>query len=80
VHREFEKAQRVIRDLYAYFLEHDFPEGGIGSCCRLREQTATPEDERQRHRRVCDFIAGMTDRYALALYAQIFIPRPWSML
>ena len=24
-----------------------------------------------------DFIAGMTDRYALNLYAKLFLPRPW---
>ena len=26
---------------------------------------------------VCDFIAGMTDRYAVALYERLFIPTPW---
>ena len=80
VHAEFEKAQRIIRDLYAYFLEHEFPESGISSCCRLRVPTAANEEQRRRHRRVCDFIAGMTDRYALALYSQIFMPKPWSVL
>jgi len=25
-----------------------------------------------------DFVAGMTDRYAIALYEQLFIPRPWA--
>jgi len=24
-----------------------------------------------------DFIAGMTDRYAVALFEQLYIPRPW---
>jgi dGTPase len=24
-----------------------------------------------------DFVAGMTDRYAVALYEQLFIPKPW---
>ena len=80
VHNEFEKAQRIIRDLYGYFLEHDLPEDGIGSCCRPRHPVQAEEDKQQLHRQVCDFIAGMTDRYALALYAQIFIPKPWSVL
>ena len=80
VHNEFEKAQRIIRDLYGYFLEHEFPDNGIGACCRLRQSVQSEKEERQRHRQVCDFIAGMTDRYALALYAQIFIPKPWSVL
>jgi len=24
-----------------------------------------------------DFIAGMTDRYALNLFSELFLPRPW---
>ena len=80
VHNEFEKAQRIIRDLYGYFLEHEFPDNGIASCCRRRNPSLSVEEEQKRHRQVCDFIAGMTDRYALALYSQIFMPKPWSML
>ena len=26
---------------------------------------------------IADFIAGMTDRFALALYQQLFLPQPW---
>src|SRR5437867_3552258 len=26
-----------------------------------------------------DFIAGMTDRYAVNLYEQLFIPKPWTV-
>jgi dGTPase len=80
VHNEFEKAQRIIRDLYAFFLDHEFPEGDGSTCCPLRESLQSAEAEQQRHRRVCDFIAGMTDRYALGLYAEIFMPTPWSVL
>jgi len=79
VHNEFEKAQRVIRDLYGFFLQHEFPDNGIASCL-LRHPVQSVQEEQQRHRQVCDFIAGMTDRYALALYAQIFMPKPWSVL
>ena len=25
-----------------------------------------------------DFIAGMTDRYAMNLYSELFLPRPWN--
>ena len=25
-----------------------------------------------------DFVAGMTDRYAVSLYEQLFIPKPWA--
>ena len=26
-----------------------------------------------------DFIAGMTDRYAVSLFEQLFIPKPWTV-
>jgi len=29
---------------------------------------------------VCDFIVGMTDRYAIRLFEEIYIPKPWSIL
>jgi len=31
-------------------------------------------------RAACDFVAGMTDRYALDLYKNIFLPKPWSVM
>ena len=30
-------------------------------------------------RAVCDYIAGMTDNYALEIYHTLFIPRSWSI-
>jgi dGTPase len=27
---------------------------------------------------VCDFISGMTDRYAIDTYKDLFVPRAWS--
>ena len=29
---------------------------------------------------VCDFLAGMTDRYAFNLYEKLFLPLPWIIL
>jgi dGTPase len=79
VHSEFEKAQRVISELYLYFLEHEFPAGQEPACPK-RRLPADAKEEKRLHRLVCDFIAGMTDRYALDLYSQIFMPKPWSVL
>ncbi|RUM38805.1 MAG: deoxyguanosinetriphosphate triphosphohydrolase [Desulfobulbus sp.] len=79
VHDEFEKAMKVIRDLYAFFLEHEFPRGEITDWVK-RSRPTTPEEEKKLHRHVCDFIAGMTDRYALGIYSQIFMPKPWTVL
>lgn len=78
VHQEFEKAQRIIRELYNYFLEHGLVKRYDGEWASDKHWPGWP-DEKTAHRRVCDYIAGMTDRYALDLYESIFLPRPWSV-
>ena len=78
VHNEFEKAQRIIRDLYSFFFTHEFPQKNRN--CPLRPEVSSAEEKKKRHRQVCDFIAGMTDRYALDLYTKIFMPKPWTVL
>jgi len=78
VHNEFVKAQKIIRELYEFFLEHDFPNGN-GSSFETGNFIKRSEETDKTHRQVCDFIAGMTDRYALDLYTHIFMPKPWSV-
>ena len=77
VHNEFEKAQRIIRDLYSYFLEHGLATKP-GEDREPGEEEGDWPDEKTAHRAVCDYIAGMTDRYALNLFEHIFLPKPWS--
>ena len=79
VHNEFEKAQKIIHDLYMFFLEHEFP-GSTKEPFAKRIPVNGGREEKRLNRHVCDFIAGMTDRYALGLYSQIFMPKPWSVL
>lgn len=78
VHNEFIKAQRIISDLYSYFLENGIVRlrGDQWECGVDKENWA---DEKEAHRRVCDYIAGMTDRYALSIYKHIFLPEPWNV-
>ncbi len=70
VHNDFIKAMKVLRELYEYFMEHD----------DHWEQVIDYPATTPRARRVADFVAGMTDRYALGLYADIFLPQPWRVL
>jgi dGTPase len=77
VHNEFEKAQKIIRELYGYFFEYGLS-GRIGEGWEPGEEESDWPNEKIAHRQVCDYIAGMTDRYALNLYEQIFLPKPWS--
>ncbi len=70
VHDDFIKAMKVVRELYHYFLENGLP-----------LEIAGPDvDGIGNHRAVCDFVAGMTDRYALDLYQEIFLPKPWAVM
>jgi len=33
-----------------------------------------------KERIVCDYIAGMTDRYAINKYMEIYVPSSWNIL
>jgi dGTPase len=58
--RENEKAAGVVAALFEYYLEH----GG-------ERATSDPDPIIE----TVDFVAGMTDRYALATYRRLFLPR-----
>ena len=65
---EQEKAVEVIRALFAYYLDHpsEIPE----------EYARAPGDHPTR---VADYIAGMTDRFALRAYERLFLPEGWLL-
>lgn len=71
--REEGKCKKVISFLFHYFIQHprEVPELFF---------SASPEsgDSAQRARAVCDYIAGMTDRYALILFDKLFVPKVWQ--
>ncbi len=57
------RAKQILRDLFGYYLKHT-AEIGDQAPRRIRKLG--------RHRTVCDYLAGMTDRYALQAHARIF--------
>ncbi|HCI54233.1 MAG TPA: deoxyguanosinetriphosphate triphosphohydrolase [Gallionella sp.] len=59
------KAQRIIRDLFGVFMEDS-------RLLPTQFQTAAAKDEASRARVVADYIAGMTDRYAIREHKRIF--------
>jgi len=67
-HAEQEKAVLLVRALFAYYLEH--PEGIPAEITRSPGDPAT---------HVADYIAGMTDRFALRTYEQLFLPQGWLL-
>ncbi len=69
VHNEFIKASKVLRELFEYYMEN------------TRELEVTMGDFAESssyERRVGDFLASMTDRYALHLYQRLFEPKSLS--
>lgn len=67
---EDDKAERVIKEVYAYFAEHPELIPEEYSCLYFEKKENLP-------RIVVDYIAGMSDRYALSLAREIFFPKPW---
>lgn len=67
---EESKGERIIASLYEYFTTH--PEALPGN-----EQKALKNADI--HRIVCDYIAGMSDEYAIEIFKKIFLPTPWKI-
>jgi dGTPase len=75
VHRDFEKSKKILSELFAFFLENDaLLRRGL---CDLQMEGCIA-DGQPRERLVCDFIASMTDRYAMNLYTRLFFPSPFQ--
>jgi dGTPase len=78
VHREFEKAQRIITEMYGHFMTHGLVKRA-GEDWTIGENDRDWDDDKTAHRQVCDYIAGMTDNYAISVYEHLFMPSPWSV-
>ena len=65
---EQEKAIALVRTLFAYYLDH--PDAVPAEYHRAPGDLPT---------RIADYIAGMTDRYALRVYEQLFLPQGWLL-
>ena len=63
VRGEFLKAQKILASLFEYVVAHP--------------AEFFNHNEEPIERLAIDFIAGMTDRYAMNLYSKLFLPRPF---
>ncbi|VFQ43978.1 deoxyguanosinetriphosphate triphosphohydrolase [Desulfoluna butyratoxydans] len=72
VHNEFVKSKKILRELYTFFLQ-DANET-IFSHELAALEMPNHNTIRSKERSVCDFIASITDRYALELYERHFFP------
>lgn len=63
------KAESMLLSLYEYFQENPDEMPAEFRITALAEGIS---------RAVCDYISGMTDRYAINLYRELFIPKVWG--
>ncbi|MBP9995985.1 MAG: deoxyguanosinetriphosphate triphosphohydrolase [Lachnospiraceae bacterium] len=66
---EESKAEELMITLYMYYLGHvNLLPAGMLSMINMGES---------KERVVCDYVAAMTDRFAIAKYEEIFVPKSW---
>ncbi len=68
--KEEDKARHMVEQLYTYYIEH--LEQLPGQFLKETESYAEPPEQA-----VCDYIAGMTDTYAVRKFKEIFVPGAW---
>lgn len=66
---EESKACSMLETMYLYFVKN--PD-------KISEEYKRYLNEYTVERVVCDYIAGMTDRYAVAVYENLFVPKVWA--
>jgi len=67
-----EQAERMIEQLFDYYSKHL-------KLLPAEYYLKVKKEEEPSYRIVCDYIAGMTDRYAVAKFKEIMIPSAWSV-
>ena len=67
---EESKARAILQQLYLYYMKH--PE-------EIPADFQPQLDFEGMPRTICDYIAGMTDKYAIYKYNEIFIPAAWQL-
>ncbi len=70
--QEDAKVRFIITTLYEHFSQH--PDQLPDELLEINAQRQEPME-----RAVVDYISGMTDRYALEVFEQIFIPKTWDV-
>ncbi len=70
--REEGKAVEMVKNLYLYYMEHEelIPD-------EFRQLMVQNGDSKEQV--ICDYIAGMTDTYAVKTFQEIFVPKSWNI-
>ncbi|TFZ40066.1 deoxyguanosinetriphosphate triphosphohydrolase [Soehngenia longivitae] len=71
--KEDDKAEYIVEQVYNYFLTH-FDKLPDNTKKIYVDISATKEDI------ICDYIAGMTDRFMLNTFMDLFVPKAWDRM
>ncbi len=67
------KVEEMIKILYHYYVDHvELLPGYLKSMMERGEAS--------KERIVCDYVSSMTDRYAVAVFEEVYIPKSWTVL
>ena len=66
---EEDKAEQLMVTLYEYYMKN--------TALLPQEYQRMMYDGEQKERVVCDYVGAMTDRFAIAKYEEIYIPKCW---
>ena len=67
------KVEEMIKILYGYYVDHvDLLPDYLKDMLERGEAT--------KERIVCDYVSSMTDRYAVAIFEEVYVPRSWTVL
>jgi dGTPase len=69
--KEEGKVDGIISRLFDYYVKN--PDRLPDEYALIRERDGTQQA-------VCDYVAGMTDNFALELYHELYVPRGWSVV
>ncbi|KUO74145.1 MAG: deoxyguanosinetriphosphate triphosphohydrolase [Clostridia bacterium BRH_c25] len=67
---EEKKTKNIIKGLYEYYIQN--PE-------EIPVEDLRKKENANIDRLVCDYIAGMSDRFAINIFTELFIPSPWQV-
>lgn len=67
---EEDKAKYIIEQIYYYYM-NNFDKLPM-------EHKSLYSDDKLKEDIICDYVAGMTDRFAINLFKEIFIPKTWK--
>jgi len=67
---EEKKTRNILKSLYEYYIDNP---------TEITAEGLWKRESIDRERMVCDYIAGMSDRFAINAFTELFIPAPWRV-